>query len=408
MIERDIKLQDGVNYVLIGLRRAGKSFMMFSDIQSRLQKGEIVIEDVIYINFEDERLLEITSEDLQNIISSYREMFENQNPLIYLDEIQNVEGWEKYVRRLADAGYKVWVTGSNAKMLSREMASTLGGRYVIKYIPTFSFIEFLKYHEIVPGKSWEYDAEEKLLLKKYLNEYFYYGGFAETFRLVDKREWTNSLYLKILFGDIIARNGYRNDRGIVLLARKLAESVKQPLTHTRLLNILKSTGVTITRNTIAEYLENLDNSFLTFSISNYKQSLAERVSESKHYFSDNGLLNNFLIDPQTSLLENIVAIQLNKIYFHDMNREVFYYRNGIEVDFYIPISKLAVQVAYDISREDTFLREVEALYKFSKVVELKSFAIITFEPSPKRTINYKSIQITQISLLEFLINGLES
>lgn len=406
LITRDISLEPDLNYIFVGLRRAGKSFMMFTDIQSRLNKGKITIQDVLYINFEDERLLEIEANDLRNIIFSYEEMFDNKNPLIYLDEIQNVNGWEKYVRRLADTGYHVWVTGSNAKMLSHDMATILGGRYIIKYIPTFSFREFLKYEDIGISRNWKVDKAERIQLKKKLNVYFYFGGFAETFHLVDKRSWINSLYQKILFGDIIARNGYRNDRALVLLARKLAQSVKQPTTHTRLLNIIKSTGTVINRHTIGEYLENLNKAYLTFSLSNYKHSLSERATEGKHYYSDNGLLNNFLIDPNTSLLENLVAIELNKKFFHERNEEVFYYRNGIEIDFYVPLSKLAIQVAYDISNQETFLREAEALHKFSKTIELSRFVIITLDETSEEVVTYKSIQIQVITLLNFLIEGI--
>lgn len=405
LIKRDITVDMACSYVYVGLRRAGKSYMMYADIQERIKEGKAKIEDILYINFEDERLLEITVSDLSVILESYRELFGHDNPLIYLDEIQNIDGWEKFVRRLRDAGHHVCVTGSNAKMLSREIATTLGGRCIIKYIPTFSFREFLRFEGIEPTAHYKFDNEERYLLKNKLAEYFRFGGFAETFRLVEKRQWINSLYQKILFGDIVARNGYRNDRAISLLARKLAESVKQPVTQTRLLNILKATGASISRNTIAEYLDSLNESYLTFDVTNYRHSLAERANESKHYFSDNGLLNNFLIDPSTSLLENIVAVTLLHRYYYDLGEEIFFYRNGVELDFYIPEEKMAVQVAYSVDDFETAEREYKAIAKISGAVDMEKAYIVTYDDR-ENEVEYEGMKIKVIPLLHFLLETL--
>lgn len=402
LIERDIKVESLPNYVFIGLRRAGKSFMMFADIQKRLSHDKAKIEDMLYINFEDERLMEMDTADLTLILDCYQEMFDNPQPYIYLDEIQNINGWEKYVRRLSDSGRHVWVTGSNAKMLSRDIATTLGGRFIIKYIPTFSFNEYLKFNKINISCNRQYDRAETIMLKRFLEEYFRYGGFAETFNLIEKREWTNSLYQKILFGDVIARNGYRNDRAIALLTRKLAKSVKQPSTQTRLLNIIKSTGAQISRNTISDYIESLDNSYITFPVYNYRHSLAERVNESKRYFSDNGILNLFLTDPNTSLIENLVAIEVMKRFHYERGETVYYYRNGIEVDFYIPESKLAIQVAYSIIDSETLQRETDAIIKLSKVAEVREAYIITYDSS-EQTIVKDRFTIRTLTLLDFLL-----
>lgn len=403
IVAREIAVESLANYVFVGLRRAGKSYMMYADIQRRIREGEKDIEDILFINFEDERLIGMEVSDLSLILESYREMFDNPSPLIYLDEIQNVEGWQKYVRRLADTGYHVWVTGSNARMLSREVATILGGRFIIKYVPTFSFREFLSFESLSPSKNWRYDSEESFLLRKKLDEYFHFGGFAETFPLVDKRNWINSLYQKILLSDIIARNGFRNERAIALLVRKLAESVKQPCSQTRLHNILKSTGTSISRNTIADYLDRLDQSFLIFELKNFRHSLSERVMESKRYFSDNGLLNNFLIDSNTSLLENIVAIKLLNEYFYGKGEEIFYYRNGIEIDFYIPSTATAIQVCFSLSESETLDRELDAIKKASKHIEIKEAMIVTYDSKPTN-VDTGVINVSVIPLLDFLLN----
>lgn len=402
LIKRDIAVEPSSNYVFVGLRRAGKSYMMFADILRRVSVGECGISDVLYVNFEDERLSGASASDLSLMLEAYRELFPDRSPLIYLDEIQNVDGWEKFVRRLADTAYHVWVTGSNARMLSREMATTLGGRFIVKHIPTFSFREYLRFLGEEPGDDWRYDVETRSRLAHRLSEYFRFGGFAETFRLADKREWLNSLYQKVLLGDVAARKGFRNDRALMLLVRKIAESVKQPVTQTRLLNIIKTTGVKAGRNTIADYLHGLDESFLTFSVANYRQSLAERTLESKRYFSDNGLLNLFLIDGATSLLENMVAVELQRKHIAGQGEEFFYYRNGVEVDFYLPASRTAIQASYSLKEGDTLLRETESLIKLSKSTPIDRAVIVTYDDEPQE-LCAAPFPIESVPLIDFLL-----
>ena len=125
---RNLSLEENANYVLIGIRRAGKSYMLYQKIHDLVAKGHS-LEEILFINFEDERIIDIRKEELHLILEAYREMFSHQ-PIIFLDEIQNVEGWEHFARRLADEKYRVYITGSNAHMLSREISSTLGGRYL--------------------------------------------------------------------------------------------------------------------------------------------------------------------------------------------------------------------------------------------------------------------------------------
>ena len=124
---RDVTFEDGVCYVLVGPRRAGKSFLLYHDIQERVRTGKAEREDIIYINFEDERISSIKASELGLMLDAYSQLFGEAKPLVYLDEIQNVVGWEKFARRLADSKYRVMITGSNAKMLSSEIATTLGG-----------------------------------------------------------------------------------------------------------------------------------------------------------------------------------------------------------------------------------------------------------------------------------------
>lgn len=400
LVERPIYFEDQANYVLVGIRRAGKSYQMYQDIQNLVRSGKATLEDCLYINFEDERISSIDASELGLLLECYAEMYDNRKPLIYLDEIQNIEGWEKFARRLADSKYRVFITGSNARMLSRDIATTLGGRYIIREVFPFSFAEYLTFHQVHLKTNWEFDPVQRLAIIKSFNTYFHFGGFAETFPLTDKREWINSLYQKILLGDIIARNEIRNSAAIRLLAKKLAESVMQPTTQTRLLHIVKSSGSNISRNTLADYLNYMNDVYLTFNIPNFTDSVAERMSSCKRYFYDNGLLSNFLINAETKLLENIVAVNLIEHYGKEEDK-VFFYNKGVEVDFYIPDEEMALQVSYSVDDSITREREVRALYQMSQVFSIKNAFIITWDE--ESTISQDGLDIEVIPVWKWLL-----
>ena len=401
LFERAISFERNANYVIVGIRRAGKSYQMFQDIKSRVGTGEISIDDCLYINFEDERIASMRASELHLLLECYAELFGGKRPLVYLDEIQNIEGWEKFVRRLADSKYRVMVTGSNAKMLSREIATTLGGRFIIR--EAFSFREYLGWKGISAGSNWEYDKAECLDVFKACETYLHFGGFAETFGIVNKREWINSLYQKIILGDIIARNNIRNGNAIRLMTKKLAESVMQPMSQTRLLNVIKLSGNVVGRNTVAEYLSYMEEAYLLFSLANFTDSFTERSVNRKRYFFDNGLLNNFLTGDEPKLLENVVAVDLIKRYRQSEGDSVFFYNKGVEVDFFVPDEKLAVQVAYSINDPVAKEREVRALKKLSDTFDVRKNVIVTMDE--EANIVQDSIEINVIPVWKWLLRN---
>ena len=380
LLQRAGHFDEHACYVLVGIRRAGKSYTLYQDMQAKLSAGKATIEDFLYINFEDERLASIKSEELGLLLDAYWEMYDQKHPLIYLDEIQNITGWEKFARRLAEEKRHVMITGSNAKMLSREITSTLGGSYIQRNIYPFSFEEYLNYYGIQLDKNWEFQPDKRLTVLRHFNEYFYRGGFAESFDKTDKREWLTSLYQKILMGDIVERNKIRNPRIFRLLARKLADSVMQPTTLKRLEHIIKSTGDSISPTVLKDYLDYMEDAYLIFSIPNLISPLTEQQTIVKRYFADNGILNLFLTGGETKLLENIVAIHLNKLY-HNTAEELrlFYYNKGVEIDFCIPEVNIAIQVSYSINDLDTYEREVGGLVKFLKAYKQYQGIIITWD-----------------------------
>ena len=381
---RNLSLEENANYVLIGIRRAGKSYMLYQKIHDLVAKGHS-LEEILFINFEDERITDIRKEELHLILEAYREMFSHQ-PIIFLDEIQNVEGWEHFARRLADEKYRVYITGSNAHMLSREISSTLGGRYLTKHIHLTKF--------------WELSPMKTDILRLF-SDYFYYGGLSEVFNIQDKKSWLQSLYQKILYSDIVIRKGVRNERSLRLLIRKLADSVMQPTAIKRLQNILQGDGTKIARETIASYLDYLHESFLTFSISSFTDSITERETIKKHYFYDNGILNLFLFQPETKLLENLVAIQLYKMYGDDL----YYYNKNMEVDFCVPKDGLLVQVSYRMTEDATRNREISALQKVGKFLNVKKCMVITYDqeetiPSVELGMDIEVVPVYKFLLVE--------
>lgn len=393
-------------YVLIGIRRAGKSYTLYQDMQAKISAEKTKPEDILYVNFEDERIASIRSEELGLILDAYWEMYDQKHPFIYLDEIQNISGWEKFARRLSEAKHHVMITGSNAKMLSREIASTLGGSYIQRNIYPFSFKEYLRYYHVKLDKNWAFQPETRLTVVRHFNEYFIHGGFAESFDHSDKREWLTSLYQKILMGDIVERNHIRNPRIFRLLARKLAESVMQPTTLKRLEHIIKSTGDSISPTVLKDYLDYMEDAYLVFSIPNLVSPLTEQQTIVKRYFADNGILGLFLVGGETKLLENLVAIHLHKQYTNtDEELRLFYYNKNAEVDFCIPEANMAVQVSYNINDAVTYEREVGGLVKFLKAYKQYTGVIITWDT--ERQIIEDGITIEAIPVWKWFLNERE-
>ena len=395
LIERDYEMEDALNYVFVGLRRAGKSYLMFRQIQKLLKNGHS-IDEILYFNFEDDRLAILNTADLDLIKICYEEMYDHK-PILFLDEIQIVPNWEKFARRLTDQSYRTYITGSNAKMLSSEIATTLGGRYMIKNVYPFSFKELLF--------STGIDSNDKHTIFRFRTEinktfevYFRFGGLPEVLKVENKREWLSNLYQKVFFGDLISRYQIRNDFALRVLIRKLAESVKQPSSFNRLANVVSASGKKISTDTVIDYLSYLKESWLIFPVENFAAKLADKELNKKYYFIDNGILNLFLLDPQTSLLENLVAIQLRRLH----GEEVYFYHNGVEVDFYIPEIQLAVQVCYNLNdTEITRKREVNALLKFAKYAEVKKMIIITKEE--ENIISENGVEIEIIPIWKWLL-----
>lgn len=389
---RELIIDDFPCCVLVGVRRSGKSYMLYQQIQQLLINGK-QWDDILYLNFEDERLENFTAEDFNRLLECHQEMY-GKRPMLFLDEIQNIDGWERFARRMADAKYTIYITGSNAKMLSIEINSALGGRFLTYEVYPYSFREYVNVHRVSVLPNDIISTEGRSDVVRLFNEYLHNGGLPASALLPAKRNYLSSVFQKIYLGDIIARNSITNAAGIRLMIRKIAESVCRPISFNRINNLLSSVGGKLSLATTIKYVEYCEDAWLLMKLKNYTACLADKESNCKYYFIDNGILNLFLIDKDSMLLENLVAMQLFRKYGHDMSNErVFFYNDNFEVDFYIPEDALAIQVCYSLSDEETLQREVNALKKLPKRLDCNRRLIITFDEETSFSDEYGTIEV---------------
>ena len=378
--------------IFVGVRRSGKSFLLFQRIQQLLAEGK-GWDEMLYLDFEDTRLEGFTAEDFNLILECHQEMY-GKRPMLFLDEIQNVDGWQKFARNLADKKYSVFITGSNAKMLSKEIMAALGGRYLPVEVYPFSFKEYLSYTGVAYDDLALTATESKARFMKAYGEYFTWGGLPESINLPVKRSYLSSVFQKIYLGDIVQRNGISNPRLLQLMIKKMAESVMQPVSYNRISKILSSVSGKISVPTVSNYISCSEDAWLLLRLRNIASSFSDKESICKYYFIDNGLLTLQLLDAETILLENMVALSLFRKYGHDEDNErVFFYNVNVEVDFYVPEDELAIQVSYSIADPETEKREKEPLEKLPNVHPCRRRIIITYDEEGTLTDKHGTIEV---------------
>jgi len=391
---RPFTFEENGRYVLTGVRHAGKSYLLFQRAMELVAAGH-TIEEMLYINFDDERLYGIISaSELDDILQAYSSMFPHK-PIMLLDEIQNIEGWEHFARRLANRKYTVLITGSNAKMLSKDMATVLGNRFLDSTVYPYSFREYLAARGIVLEANWQYGRTRDIVALAF-KDYFEWGGFPELLLYNNKRKWLNQLFEKILLGDIIQRHKLKNEMAVRLTYKRLAETVKHPVAYNRISNLVKSTGLNTTPVSVMDYVQFAKDAFLLFSLDNYASKFTEKETVKKHYFIDNGLLNIFLTDPATSLLENICAIDLHTRF--QEKEQLWFWNRNVEVDFFLPEERTGIQVCFSTSKDfSTFERELNALIALDRMHPLERMVIVTYdEERIHKTDNGRTIEIIPV------------
>lgn len=355
-------------FVLSGIRRSGKS--VFSCL---LVRGE----SFAYINFDDERLYGFEAKELNNVLEAFYGLYGDINYLI-LDEIQNVKGWELFVNRLR-INKKVIVTGSNANMLSKELATYLTGRYVDFKVYPFSFREFLKYKNIEPDI---YSTRSIAGIKNLLNDYIKTGGFPEVYSFGER--FLISLYESIITKDVVLRYKIRYVKALKDMARLMITNYSSEVTFNKIKNILDVKSV----HTVKNYFEYIESAFLIIKLERFSFKLKEQIlAPKKVYVIDTGLI--YSIGFQTGenkgkIIENVVAVELLRRKSHNPLIEVYYWKDHQqnEVDFVIKekskISQL-IQVCYDIDDFKTKERELKGIKKASTELRCKNLLVITWE-----------------------------
>jgi predicted AAA+ superfamily ATPase len=357
--------------VIAGLRRAGKSTLLLQLIKNEYNW------DVYYFNLEDERLVGFTVQDFNALHEIMIELY-GERSIFFLDEIQNIPEWERFVRRLQKGKFKFIITGSNASLLSKELGTKLTGRYIQIELFPYSFKEFLNYHQMIYNENSFLITSERALLKKQFNEYMQFGGIPEyvTYRLP---HILTTLYENIIYKDIIVRYEIHSVRAFRELALYLISNIGTLISYTKLKNALNLGSV----NTVKNYLHYLENSYLILSIDSYAYSILQQtISQKKVYAIDTGLVHAMSIQFSRNTgkyLENIVFLELRRR--HEL---IFYYRtaNNLEVDFLIQKGKKItqlIQVCESLTNEKTRQRELTALTTAMTELGIKNGLILTLD-----------------------------
>ncbi len=372
--------------VLIGIRRCGKTHVLYE--KAKTYKPE----RILFLDFEDERLIGLNSLDNYDIIiDSYKTLFPNQVPVLFFDEIQNLKNWHLYLKRLHVKGYKIFVTGSNAHLISREIATFLKGRSLETTIYPFSFREFLKLKNIEIRQKDTIINQPKII--NLFDEYLQYGGLPEVIKVDkdDKRTIAKNIYNLLFYKDLVAKFD-KDDYLLKLVVGKIVENITKEFSVTNLANKIISVYKTSVP-TINDYFNILPEPFLTSNIYPFRSSFIQRESKRKTYLADNSFIYLNRVAPDKSrLFENLVFNFLQRKY-----SELFYYRtsNNLEVDFFIlsSESKILVQVSYSLDDWDTKEREIKALIKAMDEQNLDISFIYTNNNSEEITINNRKIKV---------------
>ncbi len=366
--------------ILTGVRRCGKSTLLKELMQE--------VSSWCYVNFEDERFLDFRAQDFEALNEVLVEIY-GVSRIYFFDEIQNIEKFETFVRRLQDEGKKVVITGSNASLLSKEFGTRLTGRYKVFEVYPFSFREFLDFKKVDVEKEDFYLVEKKVGLIKLFDEYAALGGLPEYLKNKDK-EYVRTTYENILYKDIIVRYAVKRQRIIKELVNILATNISSLFTY----NALKRTLGLANAITIKEYISYLNNSYLFFELQKFSYSLKEQLgSPRKIYLVDAAFSQvcglNFS-ENKGKVLENIVFIELKR-----KNFEVYYYTDKNECDFVIKNGTKVnevIQVCYSLDKESRE-REIKGLLEAMEKFKLKEGTIITKEQTEEISVGDKKIKV---------------
>lgn len=373
LVSRDVysTVEEFVNnkqvIILSGIRRCGKSTLM-NLVRHAYSPSNY------YINFDDDRLVLFELTDFDRLIEVFFELYGDEDHF-YFDEIQNIVGWERFVRRLHNAGKKVFITGSNANLLSRELGTHLTGRFISVELYPFSFREFIlqgEHHKLLTKKNWT--SADIIRIKKDFSEYKIMGGLPEYLESGQK-QYLHSLYESILYKDIIVRHKLMQEKAIKDTVYYLASNNTKLFSY----NGLRKTVGLASASTVSDYCDFLENSYLCFELSRFSYSVKKQIQVAKKiYFVDHALAESIgfrFSEERGRTLENIVFMELKRrgyeIYFHQEKKECdFLIRDGFHIS-------QAIQVSDNLMDSDVRQREFDGLVEAMSAYNLSSGLIIT-------------------------------
>lgn len=365
---------------ILGVRRSGKSI-------SSLLLSKQFKEKVAYINFDDERLIGVKTEDLNKILQSFYELY-GEVKLIILDEIQNINGWELFANRIRRTK-KVIITGSNSQVLSGELAAHLTGRHIDFTLYPFSFREVLRFKPDI------YLTEDIARTRRQLDEYIKGSGFPEFKKFGSKI--VVGIYGDIITKDCLKRHDIKNEKTFRELANYLISNFSNEFTYSKLSNVFKIKDV----HTIKNYIDYLKEAFLIIVLERFSPKLKQQViAPKKVYVIDHGFCNfiSFKLSKNIGrVFENIVCIELLRKKAVNHQIEIYYWKNSQqeEVDFVIKEGrkmKQLIQVCYNIDDIETKKRELKALIKASKELKCNNLLVITGDYEAGEKIKGKEIK----------------
>ncbi len=369
--------------ILTGIRRCGKSTLLRQIMEHKT--------GWCYINFEDERLLDFRAQDFEMLNEVLIELY-GPVKIYFFDEIQNIDKFEMFVRRLQDERKKVVITGSNAALLSKELGTRLTGRYKAYEVYPFSFTEFLEFKNITVGKNDFYDVEKKVRLLKLFQEYLLMGGFPEYLKNKDK-DYVRTIYENILYRDIITRYSIKREKVLKELVNILATNATSQFTY----NSLKKTVGLSNAITVKEYISYLNNSYLFFELLKCSHSIKRQLGSPRKIYLIDAVFNqvcglNFTPNKGRNL-ENAVFIELKR-----KGKEIYYYANNTECDFVVKEGTkitTAIQVCYTLD-ETNKEREIKGLLEAMNEFNIEKGIILTFEQMEEIEIEKKKITIIPV------------
>ncbi|MCD4841410.1 MAG: ATP-binding protein [Methanosarcinales archaeon] len=389
--------------VLSGPRRSGKTYLMYMGIKELLARKEDK-NSILYVNFEDSRLVGAASQDLNTLLEVFFEIYpdRNEKTWVFLDEIQVIPDWERFVRTLVDMeNVNVFVTGSSSRLMSKEIATSMRGRSLTYNVYPFSFAEVLKAGKLEYEEYLSSGQMGEIIQK--LEDYVRYGGFPETVRY--REEWDRILSEIVdvtIFRDIVERYDVKNIKMLKLFLNAIFNS-KEFSIH-KFYNFLKSQGYKVSKNTLYTYFGYFEDSFIVFPLKRFSYSYKNIESSiSKMYLVDNGLLSLQGIRDYGRLIENIVFIELKR----RSKGDLFYYKStsGREIDFIIKEGKKVselIQVCYMLDDFVTKEREVKALLQGSEELRCDNLLIITWDYEAVEIVSGKNVRY--VSLCKWLLD----